>query len=109
MKELGFGILVLVALVGFILGATELGFEINAHFWPKYAQLQQTVFENTKTYNDGMVRDLENLKQEYDRASADQRAMLRDTIIHRFSVYKDQRLPDHLHNFYIQLRDGGAL
>jgi len=95
------GLLLVIAL---IVGMKFLGFNLWAYFAPKEAAVEREVFENTKGYNDGMVRDLENLMIEYKKAPKDQQASLKDVILHRFSVYPEEKLPSNLRTFYNEIR-----
>jgi hypothetical protein len=94
----------LVLVVALIVGMKFLGFNMWAYFAPKEAQVEREVFENTKGYNDGMLRDLENLMMEYQKAPKDQKAALKDVVLHRFSVYPTERLPSNLRSFYTDLK-----
>lgn len=96
--------------LGIIAGAITLAvlsllsFESYKYFAPKYAAVDAAVFHESAQYNDGMVRDLENLQREYVAASADQKEALKAVVLHRFSVYPEGRLPLNLQNFYNQLK-----
>ena len=79
------------------------GYEMYAFFGPKYAATERKIFENTKSYNDGMIRDFENIKLQYLSANHDQKDALRATILHRFSVYPRDQLPPDLQRFYSEL------
>ena len=96
-----FGLIASVALLGFF--GNLLGLFSFAFFNPKIEAVRYRTYQESQTYNEGMVRDLENLKMEYIQASPEQRGMLRSTIIHRFSVYPTDRLPMDLQAFYATL------
>lgn len=101
----------LSTVVGIFLGAillffvlSFLGYEGYKFFSPRYAAVARNVFENTQAYNEGMVRDLENLRMQYISADHEQKDALRAIILHRFEVYPEDRLPPNLRNFYNSLR-----
>jgi len=75
-----------------------------AYFAPKTVAVQSQVFHESQQYNDGMVRDLENLRMEYLRSTPDQQTALRATIRHRFAGYDVERLTPELRSFYDSLR-----
>lgn len=81
-------------------------YEAYKFFAPKYRAVDNAVFKESEQYNDGMIRDLENLQMEYTKANADQKTALKDIIIHRFSVYDQNRLPANLWAFYQDLKNG---
>jgi hypothetical protein len=100
------GIGALVLFLAVIFGLNMFGFVNYSFFAPKYRQVDAEVFKQSEQYNDGMIRDLENLQMQYMSANTDQKAALKDIIIHRFSVYDTNKLPPNLFNFYTDLRSG---
>lgn len=106
MKEFfGFiGTIVFGALVLF--GISYGGYQMYAFLAPKYRAVDNAVFKESEQYNDGMVRDLENLQMEYVKANDEQKSALKAIIMHRFSVYPESKLPPNLRNFYNQMRTG---
>lgn len=98
------GLLLIIAITVFWFGGLNL--VIKKTLGIQLADADRKIMEQSKSYNDGMVRDFENLKLQYDGANDGQRAALRATILHRFSVYPEEQLPPHLRSFYIQLRNG---
>jgi len=106
MKEF-FGIVsFIVAAVAVVIGLTFLGYAITDYFAPKYRAIDNHVFKESEQYNDGMVRDLENLQLEYMNADKEHKEALRAITLHRFSVYPEYKLPPNLRNFYNDLRRG---
>ena len=89
-----------------LFGLSYLGYESYKFFAPKYRQVDNQVFKESEQYNDGMVRDLENLQLEYVNADADHKQAVRAIVLHRFSVYPEDKMPPNLRNFYNQLRSG---
>ena len=92
--------------IAFLFGLAFVGFEMSNYFAPKYRALDNKVFKESEQYNDGMIRDLENLQMEYMKANDSQKAALKDIILHRFAVYDVNRLPGNLYSFYTDLRNG---
>ena len=72
-------------------------------FAPRYEQVRHDTFKNSQTYNDGMIRELYNLKIQYDQADAEGKKGIRGFALHEFSVYPIDRLPPDLQQFYAQL------
>ena len=62
--------------------------------------LAQQLHDITEQYNDGMVRDLQNLQLEYLNADQAHKDAIRSIVLHRFSVYDQNKLPPDLWNFY---------
>jgi hypothetical protein len=96
---------VLMAIV-LVFGLSYGGYEMYRFFAPKYRAVDAEVFKESEQYNAGMIRDLENLQMQYMSANPDQKAALKDIIIHRFSVYDVNRLPSNLFAFYTDLKSG---
>ena len=100
----GFGVwgivLVILPLIG---GLGYISYLAYAFYAPKYEQVRYDTFKQSQTYNDGMLRDLQDLRIEYIKANDEQKAALKAIIIHRFSVYDIDRLPYDLRAFYMEL------
>ena len=71
-------------------------------FAPKEEAIRYKTFKESQSYNEGMIRDLENLKMEYIDGDAPHKVLLRSIIIQRFAAYQGQ-LPPDLQNFYYSL------
>ena len=106
MKEVLGAIGFIVSAVALVLGLTYLGYAMTDYFAPKYRAIDNKVFKESEQYNDGMVRDLENLQLEYINADKDHKDALRAIILHRFSVYPEEKMPYNLRKFYNDLRSG---
>ena len=89
-----------------LFGVSYGGYEMYKFFAPKYRAVDNMVFKESEQYNDGMIRDLENLQMEYVNGDADKKQALRAIVLHRFSVYPQDRMPPNLRNFYNQLKSG---
>jgi hypothetical protein len=92
------GALMVIVLIGLF------GFGMDSFFRPAYRQLDNKVFKQSEQYNDGMVRDLENLRLDYIKSDAEGKAALKGIILHRFSVYPTEKLPYELQSFYLSLK-----
>ncbi len=70
---------------------------VSYQFWGvKYENAHREIFEESKSFNHGMIRDLENLCLEYNRLeSRTHKDALGATIQHRRSAFKGQ-LPNHV-------------
>jgi hypothetical protein len=101
----GFGIwgivLVLLPLIG---GLGYISYMAYAFYAPKYEQVRYDTFKQSQTYNDGMLRDLQDLQMEYMKANDEQKAAMKAIILHRFAVYDVNRLPIDLRSFYQSIR-----
>ena len=106
MKEVFTFIATVIGIVALVLGLSFVSYELYAYFAPKYRAVDAQVFKESEQYNDGMIRDLENLQMEYMKANDSQKAALKDIILHRFAVYDVNRLPNNLFSFYNDLRSG---
>lgn len=104
MKELFWGLLVAAVL---LVGLPFYSYKMTEWFKPKYTEIDRRTFEESRAFNEGMVRDLENLQMQYVAADPVQKEALRATILHRFSVYPEDRMPVDLRNFYRDLRNEG--
>ena len=89
-----------------VVGFGYLGWASYDYFAPKYRATDNKVFKESEQYNDGMIRDLESLQMEYINADQSHKDALRAIVLHRFSVYPEDKMPPNLRNFYNDLRSG---
>lgn len=79
-------------------------FLLYKYFAPKEEQVRREVFEQSKSYNDGMVQELYSMQRDYVMAKNDeQKAALRSVILHRVSSYDQSKLPFDLRQFIASL------
>ena len=97
---------IVVGWVALIVIAMFGSFFAYQYFAPKYRQVDNEVFKQSEQYNDGMIRDLENLQMDYINADKDHKDALRAIVLHRFSVYPEDKMPPNLRNFYNDLKAG---
>ena len=100
------GIGALVLFLALIFGLNLFGLAQYSFFAPKVRAVENEVFKSSEQYNDGMIRDLENLQIEYINADAEKKQALRAIVLHRFSVYPEDKMPPNLRNFYNNLKAG---
>jgi hypothetical protein len=106
MKETLTTIGFVVASIALMFGLTFASYKAYEFYAPKYRAIDSQVFKESEQYNDGMVRDLENLQLEYMNADKEHKDALRAITLHRFSVYPEDKMPTNLRNFYNELRSG---
>jgi hypothetical protein len=97
---------IVVGWIAFIAVCMFGSFFAYQYFAPKYRQVDNQVFKQSEQYNDGMIRDLENLQIEYIGSDAEKKQALRAIVLHRFSVYPEDKMPPNLRNFYNDLKAG---
>lgn len=103
-----------VALVGcfilLVLGLTWIGqgndFFLLKVFAPKYEQVRRQTFEQTKSYNQGMIQELQNMQFDYVKADPEHQSVLAFIILRRAADFDlDQpQVPTELRQFVKQLR-----
>jgi hypothetical protein len=100
MKEV---VVVLLVSIAVVLGITWIAqgsdFFLYKVFAPKYEEVRRQTFEETKSYNDGMVQELQNMRFEYIKADAEQKKALAPIIRHRAANYPCERMPADLCTF----------
>lgn len=79
-------------------------FFIYRFFAPKYEDTRRQVFEQTKSFNQGMIQELQNMQFEYAKADTAGKAAMSDVILHRAADYDISRLPIDLRMFIDQLK-----
>lgn len=104
MKTLGVVVLGVVAFLGLIALLQGEDFFLYRYFAPKYEQVRRETFEQTKSYNQGMVQELQNMQFQYEQADAGHKPALAAIILHRAADYDESRLPGDLRTFIHSLR-----
>lgn len=101
----GAGMAIQLLIWGFILiaGAGAISYGMYAFFGPRNEQVRYNIFKESQAYNDGMIRDLQELKRDYLAANDEQKGALKALTLHRFEVYDIKRLPPDLQAFYYSL------
>ena len=100
---------IIVAGLGLVWLIQGNSFFMYRFFAPKYEEVRRQVFENTPSYKWGMIQELENMKFKYEQANPEQKDALAAIILHRTSVYGEDRLPSDLHTFVKQLKNHRSL
>lgn len=92
----------LVIAVLIIESGNFLSFWNFSFFAPKVEQVRYNTFENSQSYNDGMIRDLQEFQLEWAGSTDSQKDTIRAVVLQRFSHYDESRLPTNLQLFYDQ-------
>ena len=96
----------ILSAIALCFGLSYLAYSSYQFFAPKYRAVDNQVFKESEQYNDGMIRDLENLQLEYIKSDEAGKQALRAIALHRFSVYPENKMPPNLRNFYNDLKAG---
>lgn len=80
----------------------------QGHFQPKYEAVRRKTFETSKSYNQGMMQELQNMQFQYEQASPEHKDALASIILHRAADYPDSELQKNsdLYSFIQKLRQG---
>lgn len=95
------GIIAILALTWLFQGND---FFLYRTFAPKYEATRRQVFENTKSYNQGMIQQLSDMEFQYVQADSAHKLALRSIILHEAADYDVDRLPPDLRAFIESLR-----
>ncbi len=79
-------------------------FFMYQYFAPKYEDARREVFENTKSYKEGMAQELQNMQFEYVKADEKHKDALASVILHRTADLDLNKLPEDLQTFVEKLR-----
>jgi hypothetical protein len=97
------GGLVFVIALGWLLHANQLAHD--AVFGPTQAAVDRNIFEQSKSYRQGAIQELQNMQFEYVKANPDQQRALRSTILHRAAdLPADAPIPYDLLQFIQELK-----
>lgn len=99
------------AIIGVIVGLLALTwiaqgneFFLYKFFAPKREAIRREVFEQTKSYKQGMIQELENMQFEFVQADTSARSALADIILHRAADFPHDSLPVSLKQFIDSLK-----
>lgn len=98
----------MVIIYGVIFGVSFGGYEMYKFFNPRNEEVRYDTFKNSQAYNEGMTRHLYEIERQYNAGSDEDKASLRQMIIHEFEVYDINRLPNDLQSFYNSLNPNGV-
>ena len=73
-------------------------------FAPQYAQVERQTFEQSRSFNQGMIQELQNMQFEYVKADAAHKKALASIILHRAADYDETKLPADLRAFLHDLK-----
>jgi hypothetical protein len=68
------------------------------------ANADRKVFEQSKSFKTGMIREIQDHMLEYGKANDSQKAMLRTVILHKAAEIDEKQLPEDLQKFLKDLR-----
>jgi dsRNA-specific ribonuclease len=95
----------IVGLLALIWGVQGNDFFMYKVFAPKYEQVRRQTFEETKSYRQGMIQELQNMQFEYektnDKSAKDRMASI---ILHRSADFPEADMPSDLRSFISGLR-----
>jgi hypothetical protein len=99
-----------LAIIGGVIGLGALTWGIAYHdliftsfFGPKFEDVRRNTFERSKSFRDGSLQELENMRFEYIKASPEHKKALADVIRHRAVEVPVDALPSDLQSFISNL------
>jgi len=102
------GIVAIMGLAGLGVGLGWCGeannLAMHKVFDPQYEAVRRETFEQSKSYNQGMIQELQNMQFEYVQADSEHKAGLASIILHRSADYDVKKLPPDLAQFISDLR-----
>lgn len=104
MKVIGAIVIFLAVFVGLPWLVMGNDFALYRYFAPKQESVRRQVFEQTKSYNQGMVQELQNMQFQYEQADTAHRDALSSIILHRAADFDEDKLPTDLRVFVSGLR-----
>ena len=98
-------LVVLVVLFGLAWIVQGNDFFMYKVFAPQYEKVRRETFEQTKSYNQGMVQELENMQFQYEQADDKHKAALGSIILHRAADFDETKLSSDLRSFIHKLKE----
>ncbi|MHC4297953.1 MAG: hypothetical protein ACYS7Y_11670 [Planctomycetota bacterium] len=98
------GLLLAAALiVGVVFGGSYLGLTVYRTFGTAYESARTDVYRENKSYVEGTIRDLREMKRDYVTADEGHQDALRSLILHRAGELDWDRLPSDVRGFLNEL------
>jgi hypothetical protein len=97
-----FGVLIMLIAGGALVMGSD--FFLYRWFAPRQEAVRRQVYEQSKSYNQGVVQELQNMQFAYVQADAAHKAALASVILHRAADYDAAKLPPDLRTFIDELR-----
>jgi hypothetical protein len=91
--------LVIVALFGFTWLVEGNEFFLYKFFAPKRAAVEREVFENTKSYSQGMLQELEAMLLDYNKADSNGKDSICSVVRRRTADFPTDRMPADIYSF----------
>jgi len=106
MKAFGIGLLAILGILAFTWIIMGNDFFLYKVFAPQREEVRRQVFEETKSYNQGMIQELQNMQFQYVATKdSSAKASLASIILQRAADYPEDRLPADLRSFIQKLKD----
>ncbi len=99
MKAVSSIILLVVLGVAMIVGGSYGSLTLYRTFAPQWEDARTDVYQNSKSYVEGTIRDLRRLKREYEKADESQQTSLRTIIRQRSDELDYDQLPGDIRRF----------
>jgi len=84
-------------------GSTTLQLKWRQYFAPKFESVETDIYRENKSYVEGTVRDLREMRVEYEKATDAHKSALRSLILQRSRELNYERLPSDLQAFLTEL------
>lgn len=99
-------LLVAICLIGAAWFVQGNNFFMYQYFAPKFEQVRRETFEQSKSYNQGIIQEIQNMQFEYEQTDETHKTALRSIILHRVADYDLSKLPQDTRIFIEQLKRG---
>ena len=95
-----FGAIGVILLAGLLIIGLSVGsLQLYKTFAPQWEDARTDVYRNSKSYEEGTIRDLRRLKREYEVAEESQKSTLRTIIRQRSDELDYEKLPGDIRRF----------
>lgn len=103
MKDIGFALLGLVALIalGWLFTGNDLA--MQKVFAPAREQVRRETFEQSKAYRDGVIQEIRAMQFEYLKADDAHKEAMGAVIRHKLAGFPADALPSDLQQFVLEL------
>lgn len=99
-KQISLGVLGFILFIALTFGLDYSGMLWNSFIGPKKEQVRREIFEQTKSYSQGMIMQLIDYRKQYKLAKdPGDKAIIAETVSHMFSDFNSSNLDTELKTF----------
>jgi len=95
---------VIIVIGGLTLAGREYSLRMEAHYAPREEQVRHNTFECSQSHTDGLTHEILDYRDQYGKADAGGKAVIRQRVLGDFNSYTCGDLPESVQSFVNSIR-----